>query len=51
MNTLEDSDCQSASGAKSDSNGREYALAKQQKLVKDFFETDSGAEIIESLNT
>jgi hypothetical protein len=51
MNTLEDSSYQPASDPKSDSNGREYALAKQQKLVKEFFETDSGAEMIESLNT
>lgn len=50
MNTLEDSKFEQSNGRKIDFNGKEYALATQNKIIKDFFLKDSGAEMIESLH-
>ena len=51
MNTLDESKSQEATGTKTDFNGQESALLKQHQIVKEFFLTDSGSEMIESLNT
>ncbi|KQS32996.1 hypothetical protein [Dyadobacter sp. Leaf189] len=50
MDTLYESKSQEATGMKSDFNGRENALIKQYQVVKEFFETDTASEMIESLN-
>ncbi|WP_439556338.1 hypothetical protein [Dyadobacter sp.] len=50
MNTLQESKSQEAAGTKSDFNGMADALLKQHHIVKEFFETDTASEMIESLN-
>ncbi|CAG5070213.1 hypothetical protein DYBT9623_02953 [Dyadobacter sp. CECT 9623] len=51
MNTLPESNFQEATGTKTDFNGQENALLKQHQIVKEFFQTDTVSEMIESLNT
>ncbi|MCE7061856.1 hypothetical protein [Dyadobacter sp. CY343] len=51
MNTLPESKSQEATGTKTDFNGQKNALLRQHQIVKEFFQTDSGSEMIESLNT
>ena len=51
MNTLPESNFQEATGTKTEFNGQEIALLKQHQIVKEFFQTDTVSEMIESLNT